>query len=509
MVETTNGKVRGTVQKGAYVFKGIRYGDSTAGQNRFMPPLPPKKWAGIQDAVTWGASAPQLVTALTTDPFFSWYAEIQDVNEDCLFLNLFTSGFRDLKRPVMVWLHGGGWRECAGTAPGFNGAALAQQQDVVVITLNHRLNAFGFLQLEGSDDRFADSGNAGMLDIVMALHWVRENVAAFGGDPDNVTLFGESGGASKIAALLAMPAAKGLFHKAIMQSSGGGLRLASQEDAARLAGNLAQAMGQSVLKGEELQKLPMEALLTGLKAHPGMFRSVIDGRNFEVDPFYPTGPALSAHVPVMVGTTHTETTYHLRFGSDFLQLQYSDVKRRLSRFFMTDDLRTQEIIEAYRAAYPDRGPCEILTTVTTDFMFKRTASRIACLQSASATAPVYAYVFDRETPVEGGHLHSPHTSEVPFIFGTTTEAEAHVGGGGDIGAMTECMMTTWAAFARQGDPNNATLPLWKPFKENDRQTMVLNVDSHLAVDPGAQARAALEDFPPYGYSYSIEAFVKN
>ncbi|MEY4100401.1 MAG: hypothetical protein RL300_1572 [Pseudomonadota bacterium] len=474
-----------------------------------MPPRAPKKWGGIQDAVSWGASAPQLVTALTTDPFYAWYAAIQEISEDCLFLNVFTPAREGAKRPVMVWIHGGGWRECAGTAPGFNGAALAHQQDVVVITMNHRLNAFGFLQLDGSDDRFADSGNVGMLDIVMALRWVRENAAAFGGDPDNVTLFGESGGASKIAALLAMPAAKGLFHKAILQSSGGGLRLASQEDAARLAGNLAKAMGRSVLQGEELQKLPMEALLTGLKSNPGMFRSVIDGRNFDADPFYPTGPALSAHVPVMVGTTNTETTYHLRFGSDFLQLQYPDVIRRLSRFLMTDDRRTREIMAAYRAAYPNHGPCEILTMVTTDFMFKRTASRIACLQSASATAPVYAYVFDRETPVEGGRLHSPHTSEVPFIFGTTAAAEAHVGVGADIEAMTECMMATWAAFARQGDPNNATVPLWKPFKDNDRQTMVLNVESHLTVDPGAQARAVLQDLPAYGYSYTIEAFVKN
>lgn len=459
--------------------------------------------------MNWGASAPQLSTRLISDPFYAWYAAIEPISEDCLFLNVFTPGREGAKRPVMVWVHGGGWRECAGTAPGFDGTELARRQDVVVVTLNHRLTAFGYLQLEGSDARFADSGNAGMLDIVMALNWVRENAANFGGDPSNVTLFGESGGASKIAALLTMRAAKGLFHKAILQSSGGGLRLANEQDAARLAANLAKALGQSKLNGEALQKLPMDNVLAALKSTAGMFRGMIDGRNFTADPFYPAGPAMSAHVPTLVGCTNTETTYHLRGDPNYLALQYSDVNRRLSRFFNIDSAQTRRIIEAYRAAYPDYRPGEILTMVTTDFMFKRTAFRIAALQAASATVPVYAYVFDRETPVEGGRTRSPHTSEVPFIFGTTAAAEAHVGNGSDIQPMTECMMTTWASFARHGDPNNATVPDWKPYTESDRQTMVLNVNSQLVVDPGGQARAALEDLPSYGYSYSIEAYVKD
>ena len=192
--------------------------------------------------MSWGASAPQSPAPENEDPFFSWYSAIQPISEDCLFLNVFTPGLGAGARPVMVWIHGGGWREFSGTAPGFDGSALARAQDVVVVTVNHRLGVFGYLQIEG-DERFAGAGNAGLLDLVEAVRWVRDNAEAFGGDPGNVTVFGESGGASKIAALLAMRAASGLFHKAIVQSSAGGLRLASPEEAGRQASRLARALG--------------------------------------------------------------------------------------------------------------------------------------------------------------------------------------------------------------------------------------------------------------------------
>lgn len=505
VVETADGKVRGAVENGCYVFKGIRYGDSTAGANRFMPPQPPKKWAGIRDAISWGASAPQLPRPENYDPFYAWYSAIQPISEDCLFLNVFTPGLNDAKRPVMVWVHGGGWRELSGTAPGFNGTALARTEDVVVITLNHRLNAFGHLLLDVSDERFADSGNAGLLDIVMALTWVRENAAVFGGDSNNVTLFGESGGASKIAAILGMRAAKGLFHKAIMQSSGGGLRLASGGEAAREAATLAKVLGRAKLSGAELQNIPMEDLLAATSG--GTFRGMIDGRNFESDLYGSEGPSVSIHVPAMVGCTNTETTYHLRADPMNFTLRHSDVRKRLIRFLDVEGARIDTIIDAYRTFYPDYGPSDILIMITSDYMFKRTAFRLAALQAAAAVAPVYAYIFGRETPIDGGRMRSPHTSEVPFIFGTTSAAEAHIGRGSDIQPMTECMMGTWASFARHGDPTNPTVPEWTPFKESDRRTMVLNVESELVVDPGGSARAALDELPYYGYSHSIGTFV--
>ena len=313
VVETSNGKLRGALDNSVYVFKGVRYGETTAGANRFLPPQPVKKWAGIRDALNWSGSAPQYAVPEHTDPFYSWYAAIEPLSEDCLSLNIFTPALDRGKRPVMFWIHGGGWREFSGTAPGFHGINLARAQDVVVITINHRLSSFGFLQLEGSDARFADSGNAGLLDIVAALTWVRENAAAFGGDPDNVTIFGESGGASKIAAMLSMRAASGLFHKAVLQSSGGGMRLANSEEAAAPAAGLARALGLARLDGAELQKLPMEHLLAAMKKAGGSYRGMIDGRSFDGDPFYPEAPALSANIPIMLGYTNTETTYHFRF----------------------------------------------------------------------------------------------------------------------------------------------------------------------------------------------------
>jgi para-nitrobenzyl esterase len=292
------------------VFKGVRYADATGRDNRFMPPRAPEKWAGVRDAVAWGASAPQLPVSESLDPFYARYSAIQPTSEDCLFLNVFTPGVGEGARPVMVWIHGGGWREFAGTAPGFDGTNLARAQDVVVVTVNLRLSAFGYLELQGSDERFADSGNAGLLDLVMALAWVRENASAFGGDPGNVTIFGESGGASKIAAILAMPAAKGLFHKAILQSSAGGMRLASREDAAShaMALALAKVLGWDWLDGNKLQKLSMETILAALRTATGPFRGMIDGRNFNADPYHLTAPMISADVPVMAGCTNTEST---------------------------------------------------------------------------------------------------------------------------------------------------------------------------------------------------------
>jgi para-nitrobenzyl esterase len=497
------------VDAGVHVFKGVRYAASTAGTNRFRPPQPPERWGGITDAISNAASAPQRAVPENTDPFYSWYAAIEPIGEDCLFLNVFSPGLSDARRPVMVWIHGGGWREFSGTAPGFDGRGLARAGDVVVVTLNHRLSVFGFLRLERSDERFADAGNAGLLDIVAALAWIKQHATAFGGDPNNVTLFGESGGASKIAALLSMPAAKGLFHKAILQSSGGGMRLAEEQEAERLSASLATALGRSQLDGEALQAVAMQTLLDASWAAAGAFRGMIDGRSCISGPFHETAPAISANVPVMIGCTSTETTYHLRWDPKYPFLEHSAARERLARFLKVGRDQAETIMKAYGEAYPDYKAGEILMMVSSDFIFRRTANGIAALQAASATAPVFAYMFARETPVEGGHMRCPHTSEVPFIFGTTEAATAQAGWGSDIEPLTQCMMASWTAFARHGDPNNATLPRWEPFTNDKRHVMVLDAASWLAIDPGHEARRALEDLPLYDYSYSLKQLMKD
>ena len=444
-----------------------------------------------------------------TLPFYAWYSAIEPIGEDCLFLNVFTSGLGTGKRPVMVWLHGGGWRCFASSTPGTDATGLARAQDVVVISVNHRLNGFGFLSLDGSHERFADSGNVGLLDLVMALQWVRDNAAAFGGDPDNVTIFGQSGGAAKVAALLAMPAAKGLFHKAIVQSTSGGMRIAGRDEAVRMAAELAGVLGMARLSGDDLQKLPMDVLLSAVEKASGPFRPMIDGRNFFADPFSPAAPVTSVDVPLMAGAANTESTWYYAANPGNFSLDYADVKRRLARFFKLDAAAVDALIDAYRTSYPAYDTSDVLTAITTDYLYKRNTMKIALLQSASARAPVYHYVFARETPIGNGRFRSPHSAEIPFIFGTTAAAEAHCGTGSDIAPMTERMMATWAAFARNGNPNNPTIPEWKTFKEPDRLTMILKVESRLESDPGGAARAALDGLPYYEYSNDRSSFVKN
>jgi para-nitrobenzyl esterase len=508
VAETTNGKIRGTNENGVHVFKGVRYGDTTGGDNRFRPTQEPTKWGGVQEATSWGASAPQI--AENADPFYAWYTTIQPVNEDCLFLNIFTPALNDNgRRPVMVWLHGGSWSSCAGTAPGFDGTNLARAQDVVVVTVNHRLNVFGYIQFDEAEERFGDSGNCGLFDLLAALRWVRDNVSNFGGDPGNVTIFGQSGGAAKVVALMGMPAAAGLFHKAIVESCSGGMRIAGREEAARQANTLARSFGWSKLTGDAFRKLSVEQIIAGLKTVADPFRPVIDGRSFQSDPFYPKAPEFSAHIPTLIGNANTETTYYLQVDPKNFSLQMPDVTRRLMRFLKVDEEGVGQLIDAYQKAYPGYRPSELLTTLTTDYLFKRNTLKIASLQAAAGQALVFYYVFARETPIQSGRIHSPHTSEVPFVFGTTKAAEAQVGTGSDIAPMTERMMTTWASFARIGNPNNGTIPHWQPFSDSGRKTMVLRMDSEMRDDPGSAARMHLESLPYYEYSISRAAFVKD
>jgi para-nitrobenzyl esterase len=503
ILETTNGTVRGTARAGALVFRGIRYGASTGGANRFLPPQKLARWSGVIDAIAPGPSAPQLPRSENTDPFFSWYSAIQPVSEDCLFLNLFTPSLHG-RRPIMFWIHGGGWREGSGTAPGFDGSNLAASQDVVVVTVNHRLNAFGFLGLGSWDERFADSGNAGLLDIVAALAWVRENAEAFGGDPANVTLFGQSGGASKIAALMSTRRGAGLFHKAIVQSSAG-VRLAPAEDSARMADAFAKSLGLEHADPVAMQALPMENLLYAMRVVPGPFRGIIDGRTFFEDAFVDKGPPAAAQIPLLIGCTNTESTYYLRNNPGNFQLEMPVVRRRLAQFFKADDVRIDHLIRRYRDASPGRNPSRIMIEIATDQIFKRQTYGIGLRQAASASVPVHAYLFEWETPIEGGRMGSPHTIEVPFVFGTTDAATACIGTSLDLSRLSETLMSIWASFARTGSPSIAALPHWQQYEGSSQMMMVLNYESRLEQDPGAEVRAALSDFPPFGSRNAISA----
>lgn len=498
VVETVQGKVRGSSVAGARVYKGIRYGASTAGANRFMPPAPVMPWAGIRDATQFGNSAPQQPESLGA--IETWYTTLQPLGEDCLFLNVFAPAHEKsrARRPVMVWLHGGGWSSCAGTSPGFDGTNLARDGEVVVVTVNHRLNVFGYLYLGDKDPRFADAGSAGMLDLVAALRWVRDNIGEFGGDPHNVTIFGQSGGAAKVTALMGMPAARGLFHKAVVESCSGGLRLNGQDEAVQQGRLLAEHLGMPSLDGAALQAVPMERLIAAMHPIKDPFRPVLDRRNFLHDPFDPAASELAASVPMLVGNAATETTLYLAIDPRNLSLDAAQVHQRVARLLKIDAAEAAGMIEVYRAELDKPSPSDVLAAISTDYIFRRNTLRVAELQARQA--PVYAYLFDWHTPVMGGLLHAPHTVEVPFVFGTTKVAAGLLGHGPEIPKLSRDVMGAWTAFARTGNPNTPHLPHWPQYDATGRASMLLNVESRVAHDPGGQARKLLDKLPPYEYN---------
>ena len=488
------------------MFRGLRYGESTAGAQRFLAPLPVRPWSGVRDALTAGHSAPQIPRPAA--PLTSWYFDVQSCNEDCLFLDLVTPATDAARRPVMVWLHGGGWAQCAGTAPGFDATALARDGDVVVVCPNHRLNVFGHLDLGAEDERFADSANAGVLDLLEVLRWVHDNIAAFGGDPDNVTIFGQSGGAAKVTALLALPAARGLFHKAAVQSCSGGMRLCPREDAQAQAHALAAGLGLARPDPQALQALPMESVLKAMAGMNSVSRPVLDGRHFFEHPF--DGVALPAisDIPLLIGTAADEMTFFLAGDRRNFFLDEARVLARLTRLLAIEPGPTKLLYAAYQDVLADPSPSQVLIAATTDYVYRRNTTRIARLKAAQRGAPVHAYRFDWHARGMEGLLGATHTAEVPFIFGTTDRAAALLGAGDDLQVLTRQMIARWSAFARTGSPQAEGLAYWPAHEAAAYDAMLLDVDSRAASDPDRQRLALLEDLPYFEYGMPANALLR-
>src|SRR6266446_1287267 len=495
IAETSYGKVRGTVSGDIKIFKGIPYGGNTGGKNRFMPPVKPVAWTGVRDALAFGPTAPQTVGerrgAAAGRPAES---------EDCLVLNVFTPSLRGgAKRPVMVWLHGGGFSTGSGSGAILDGTNLAHSGDVVVVSLNHRLNVLGFTYLgEQAGSDFALSGGVGLLDIVAALEWVRDNIAYFGGDPNLVTIFGQSGGGRKVATLMSMPSAQGLFHRAIVES-GAVLRLMTREDAIHYSQLLLAELGLRRDQARELQSVPLDKLLAANAAAlkktdqtaPGYSANtpMVDGKAIPANPWDPAGPSMSAKIPLLMGWARTEETLYDRPTSETLALDEAGLRTRAAKRLGMDPAR---VIETYRKAHPEASPWDLYILIATDHPRGIYTRELAKRKAAQAAAPAYLYRFDWETPEGGGHMRSPHTIEIPFVFHNIALAGPLISKMPEAYALAEKASAAWVAFARTGDPNTPGVPRWPAYSAGTRDTMLFNNTLRVEQDPDREPRVLME-----------------
>jgi para-nitrobenzyl esterase len=505
LAETAAGRIRGATQLGVHAFKGIPYGASTDGVNRFKPPRPPAAWAGVRDATSYGARAYQ--------PSRPMIPEIGDaltgsgpMSEDCLKLNVWTPGTGRGSRPVLVWFHGGGQRTGSGNSIFYDGTELARQHDVVVVTVTHRLNAFAYLWLAGvpgTGERFADSANLGLRDLVLALEWVRDNIAALGGDPANVTIFGQSGGGGKVAMLTAFPAARGLFHRAIIMStlSDTALTALEPEQAVEAATLLLARLGIAPRDAAKLEALAPETLVAALAAQPGApdlsqrYAPVVDGVTMPAHPYEPVASPLSASIPILTGSNECEGVPYGNPSDDYWTREPADdreLRSVLQRLVPMSETEADRLIALYRMRRPAATHGDIAAIMAGDNSPLRLSSYvIAERKFAQRAAPVYLYYFDWYSPVRGGKLRAMHGMELPFVFGHPDLIRFMTGDDPERYELARKMSAAWVAFARTGNPNHASLPQWEPWNPTRWPTMVFGREVRAVDDPWGEERRAM------------------
>jgi len=496
IAETATGKVQGFIDRDIQVFKGVPYGADTA-PRRFKTPRPPEPWKGVRSALAFGPRAPQPRPPAKASTAGSVADPGGPVSEDCLYLNVWTPALRDgKKRPVMVYIHGGGYVAHAANFDIYDGVSLCRRGDVVVVTLNHRLNIFGYLYLADlGGPEFADSGNVGQLDLILALKWVQENIEEFGGDPKRVLIFGESGGGGKVATLMAMPSAIGLYHRAAT-SSGEAVNALAVEDGTRQAEAILDALGLGLNEVEKLKTVPIDNLISASIAVHN-YGPIVDGRALSRIPFDPDAPSISAQVPFMVGTNHDESRALIGENNPALfDLTWETLKPNLIPYKnRMGDL--DRMVGLYRRLYPQYSASDVFFAATTDSHDWRAAvleiERRAALPLGSA--PTYSYELKWGSPVDGGKFKACHGLDLTLIFDNVALSHRMTGTGPEAYILAAQLSEAYIAFARNGNPNNAMIPDWRPYEVPRRATMAFDIKSTLFDDPRGEERQFFSQVP--------------
>ncbi|MGA8848694.1 MAG: carboxylesterase/lipase family protein [Dehalococcoidia bacterium] len=500
IVETTSGKIEGVFRKGLYKFCGVPYAAPPVGERRWLPPGPPKPWSGVRPAKEFASTAPQMPMNIQ----FLEPPGKQPQSEDCLYLNIWTPGLDGAKRPVMVWVHGGGFVTGAGSWLFYNGRTLSTRGDVVVVTINYRLGALGFLNLnEVTRGKIPATGNEGLLDQVLALEWVRDNISRFGGDPDNVTAFGESAGAMSIGMLLAMPRARGLFRRAILES-GAAHHVNSLEHAKKVGTIFLDILDIKPTDANKLRSLAEQQILnaqTELMARaldPKSaigdlpLRPVVDGNVIPKLPIRAIAGGSADNVPVLVGTNRDEWKIFAILDRNLPNLKEAGLLRRCQQLIPDGDVTG--LVEVYRQARSQRNlpitPVELLTAIQSDKIFRLPAIRLAEAHYRRQQ-PTYMYLFDWVSPVRNGILGACHGLDLGFVFGTLDDNFS--GSDEEARALSRKIQDAWVSFARYGNPSSESMGKWKPYGER-RETMVLGKQCITVEAPYDEERRAWEPF---------------
>jgi para-nitrobenzyl esterase len=503
VVETSHGRVRG--QRGllgGYKFLCVPYGAATAGAARFMVPQPALPWGGIRDVPKQAVIAPQLDPTATQAMPGSRRAAVAGIgseagsveSEDCLNLTLYTPGLDSARRPVMVWLHGGGFFAGSGSNPMYEGSALATRGDVVVVNVSHRLNVLGYAHLPDSGDEFAASGNVGMVDIELALRWVKDNIERFGGDAKRVLIFGQSGGGGKVAVLTSMPGARGLFNRAAMQS-GALRRLRSAEEGVAATQRLLSTLGLKSNQGRELQRLPLAQVMAAnfalakkpaLPGAPNNFAPVFDNRVVTRHPFDPVANPLNADVPLIIGCTSTENTVFMMGDEAAFRLDLTALRARMKA--LLGERMGDAAVDLYVSLKPLAAPSQLYFEMLSD-RARRQSILTAELKAAQNEAPVFLYQLMWNTPVMDGLLRSPHSLDLPMVFDIALGERwrPYTGAVPAADRVAKAMSNAWVEFARTGDPGTSSLQ-WPNYSLRRRDVMMFDEESTFALDAFRETR---------------------